>query len=285
MAPVAPPAQRRRGSAVNPFTPRLELRLVSDPAAVGRARHAVEEFARRCGLDEQACQDLGLCLNEAMSNIIRHAYNGATDRPIEISAENQPEHFRLRLRDWGNARTPPLQASADHDPMTPGGLGMICLCRLMDEVKFEPQPDGMVLHLVRRKSNGSPAMSQQPCSLIHSSRLVGATLVVAIEGEIDLNNSPDLRRALFALVEQHKPTTVVLNLAGVPYMDSSGVAVLVELLRKLGKAPGRICLAHLQARVRGLLEIARLNTIFTLADDEPSALASITGAPRPSGAP
>ena len=64
---------------------------------------------------------------------------------------------------------------------------------------------------------------------------------------------------------------VVLNLSQVPYMDSSAVAVLVELLRKLNG--GKIFLTDLQKRVQGLLEVAKLSTIFKIVPTEKEALA------------
>jgi anti-anti-sigma factor len=56
-------------------------------------------------------------------------------------------------------------------------------------------------------------------------------------------------------------------------MDSSAIAVLVEMLQKVRKGGGQIFLTNLQPRVKGLLEIARLDTIFVLAADENEALA------------
>jgi anti-anti-sigma factor len=110
-------------------------------------------------------------------------------------------------------------------------------------------------------------------SLVPSARLEGTTLVAAVTGEIDLNNSPEMRNALLELVGRHGVRKLVLNLSRVPYMDSSAIAVLVELLRKLGKG-GTVALTDLQPRVKGLLEIARLDTIFSIARTEQDALAS-----------
>lgn len=98
----------------------------------------------------------------------------------------------------------------------------------------------------------------------------GQTLVAAIAGEVDLNNSPELRDGLMELAHRHAPRRMVLNLNLVPYMDSSAVAVLVELLRRIGK--GRLTLTGLQPRVKGLLEIARLDTIFKIVESEQDAL-------------
>lgn len=108
--------------------------------------------------------------------------------------------------------------------------------------------------------------------LIPSTRMVKDALVVSVKGEIDLHNSPDLRVALLELLQKHEPKRLVLNLAEVAYMDSSAIAVLVELLQRVRRVGGKIYLVQLQHRVRGLLEIARLDTIFVIADSEADAL-------------
>jgi anti-sigma B factor antagonist len=98
-------------------------------------------------------------------------------------------------------------------------------------------------------------------------------VVASIRGEIDLHNSPELRGVLLDLLARYEPKRLVLNLAQVPYMDSSAIAVLVEALQKMRKTGGKICLTDLQPRVKGLLEIARLDSIFVVAKDEEEALA------------
>ena len=110
-------------------------------------------------------------------------------------------------------------------------------------------------------------------TLIPSARSEDDALVVSVTGEIDLNNSPELRAALFGLLDKSPSKRVILNLESVPYMDSSAIAVLVELLRRMGKGPNKVFLTNLQPRVRGLLEIARLNTIFVVTENEVEALA------------
>ncbi|HRK29797.1 MAG TPA: STAS domain-containing protein [Tepidisphaeraceae bacterium] len=109
-------------------------------------------------------------------------------------------------------------------------------------------------------------------NLIPSARMEGDVVIAAVDGEVDLKNSPDLREVLLDLINTQKPKKVVLNLSKVSYMDSSAIAVLVESLQKLRKAGGKMCLTNLQPRVRGLLEIARLDSIFVLAKDEAEAL-------------
>ncbi len=108
--------------------------------------------------------------------------------------------------------------------------------------------------------------------LIPTAKQDGDTVVAAVRGEIDLHNSPDLRGALLNILAQAQPKKLILNLSTVPYMDSSAIAVFVESLQKLRKAGGKLYLTNLQPRVKGLLEIARLDSIFVLCADEAEAL-------------
>lgn len=107
--------------------------------------------------------------------------------------------------------------------------------------------------------------------LIPRATVENNVLFAAVRGDIDLHNSPELRTLLLEAVQTHGVRCLVLDLGQVPYMDSSAIAVLVEALQRLRRTSGKIVLHSLQPRVRGLLEIARLDTIFTVASDEADA--------------
>jgi anti-anti-sigma factor len=110
------------------------------------------------------------------------------------------------------------------------------------------------------------------CSaLVPSARVDAEAIFARVRGEIDLHNSPELRGELMDLIARTNRQRIVLDLSEVPYMDSSAIAVLVELLQKLRKQGGRVYLLKLQPRVRGLLEIARLDTIFKVIEREEEA--------------
>jgi anti-sigma B factor antagonist len=110
-------------------------------------------------------------------------------------------------------------------------------------------------------------------TLIPSTRLEGNAQLISVRGEIDLHNSPELRAEVLRLLALTPLKKLILNLGEVPYMDSSAIAVLVEALQKMRKVGGQIFLTNLQPRVKGLLEIARLDSIFVVSKDEAEALA------------
>jgi anti-sigma B factor antagonist len=108
--------------------------------------------------------------------------------------------------------------------------------------------------------------------LVSAPRTRGDAVIADVVGDIDLHNSPELRNAIMAILSSSKAKKLVLNLGMVPYMDSSAIAVLVEALQKLRRDGGRVILTSLQPRVKGLLEIARLDTIFALVATEDDAV-------------
>ncbi|MDB5294333.1 MAG: putative anti-sigma regulatory factor, serine/threonine protein kinase [Phycisphaerales bacterium] len=131
----------------------VHLRVTSEPAEIAGVRKAAEAYATAAGFDDAAVAEIGLVVNEAMANVIRHAYGNAPGRPIEFDADLTPDAdptLRLRLRDWGTGRMP--GRGRGYIPGVPGGLGLVCLREMTNGVEYEPQPGGgMLLTLTKRR--------------------------------------------------------------------------------------------------------------------------------------
>jgi anti-sigma B factor antagonist len=97
--------------------------------------------------------------------------------------------------------------------------------------------------------------------------------VFAPEGALDLHVSPEIRAALRELIDQ-KPKRLVVDLSRVPYVDSSGLAVLIGAMQSLEHEGGVFMLAAAQDAVRTILESARLDQYFRLYPDVETALAA-----------
>ncbi|HLO76712.1 MAG TPA: STAS domain-containing protein [Magnetospirillum sp.] len=96
-------------------------------------------------------------------------------------------------------------------------------------------------------------------------------VVVALAGEIDLQHSPDVRRRLMELMFERRD--VLVDLARVIYIDSSGIASLVEAYQMARKNATRFVLVAVSQPVLRVLQLARLDKVFTLADSVEAALA------------
>jgi serine/threonine-protein kinase RsbW len=143
----------------NTTTPprRLELQVTSHPSHLATVRKAIESFADANGFDARAVAEIGLCVNEAIANIIRHAYAGNPSRPVHIAAQMEDRDVAggrivITLRDWGNGVDPNTLPRRPYNPLEPGGVGLICLQQWMDEVSYASQPGGgMLTTLMRRR--------------------------------------------------------------------------------------------------------------------------------------
>ncbi len=99
---------------------------------------------------------------------------------------------------------------------------------------------------------------------------VDGLVVVAPSGDVDLSVSREFQGHLKKAMES-RPPRVVINLSKVPYMDSSGVATLVEAMQIARRQSTRLILCALQDKVRSIFEIARLDRVFTIVLDESEA--------------
>ena len=97
--------------------------------------------------------------------------------------------------------------------------------------------------------------------------------VLPLRGEIDLHVSPRISSSLNAMIKE-KPAHLVVDLSEVSYIDSSGLAVLIEGMQNVNGYGGKFSLAGLQDSVRPIFEIARLDQVFRIFPDVEGALAS-----------
>ena len=91
-------------------------------------------------------------------------------------------------------------------------------------------------------------------------------VITAISGEVDLYSSPDVRKKLIEITSK-KIQFVIIDLSNVSYMDSSGVATLVEGLQIVEKYKGKLLLFGLNSMVREVFELSRLDTVFSIYEN------------------
>ncbi len=98
------------------------------------------------------------------------------------------------------------------------------------------------------------------------------TGILALEGDIDMHRSPEVKETLEPLIAKKIPR-ILVDLSAVTYIDSSGLATMIETLQRIQSYGGKFALFGLRESVRHVFEIARLDQIFSLFKDEASALA------------
>ena len=98
--------------------------------------------------------------------------------------------------------------------------------------------------------------------------------VVEVSGEIDFHSSRELREKFQEILDP-KCSKLLVSLRKVSYIDSSGLATFVEALQRMKRLGGKLVLAGLAPAVRGVFEIAKLDSIFSLSDSEEKGLVAL----------
>jgi len=120
------------------------------------------------------------------------------------------------------------------------------------------------------------SVSQRPAIKI-STRQQGAATILDLIGDITLFNSPEIRKALILELKEKRVPHLLINMVGVPYIDSSGVASLVEGLKISRDLNSRFALYGLSKSARTVLELTHLLKVFEVHQTEQEAL----DAPQP----
>jgi anti-sigma B factor antagonist len=107
-----------------------------------------------------------------------------------------------------------------------------------------------------------------------SSRRLDKTTIFDVSGDIDFANSPELRQSVLREIREAHTPRVVINLSKVHYIDSSGVASLVEGLKASRDLGSRFILIGLSTSAREVLQLSRLLKVFEIYENEEQALAS-----------
>lgn len=129
----------------------LEHRFAADPKALAEMRHRLADVLLGSGAGDEDRRALVLALDEAASNVIRHAYRGPCEGQISLSVVRDGADLHFELRDDAPCVDPTRVRPRDLDECRPGGLGVNIIDALMDEWRFEPLAGGAGNRLVMRK--------------------------------------------------------------------------------------------------------------------------------------
>ena len=122
-----------------------ELEIRSDLEDLRRAREFVREFCRMVPaglLDQDDVAEFELAVNEAASNIMKHAYHGRADQRIQLEADAFPGHVSIRLHHLGDSFDPAAAPPPALDGSRESGFGIYLITRSVDEVRYSRDERG-----------------------------------------------------------------------------------------------------------------------------------------------
>jgi anti-sigma B factor antagonist len=106
-------------------------------------------------------------------------------------------------------------------------------------------------------------------------RTKGDIYIIDVQGEVDLYSSTKLREYIFTTIKQQHPKTLIIELSGVRYIDSSGIATLVEGLKLANEYEIQFKLVGLSHIVLEVFELVRLQRVFDIYPTEEDAMGDV----------
>jgi serine/threonine-protein kinase RsbW len=138
--------------------PPLILQIPSRTEFLAVVRDVTRGWAEVAGFEKKDAEQIALAVDEAVTNVIEHAYGGADDKVVELRFEDRGEDFQVDVVDNGITVDPKTMPRVDLEKYASerrtGGLGVHLMSRIMDSVTFRRSARRNVCCLVRRKPGG-----------------------------------------------------------------------------------------------------------------------------------
>jgi anti-sigma regulatory factor (Ser/Thr protein kinase) len=135
--------------------------MPSHPRFLAIIRAAVGEVGLVYGLPEESCQKLILAVDEAVANVIRHAYKNCYDQEIELNCRIDGDQMEFTLLDQGEPPDPARICGQPLNDILLSGRGTHLIKAIMDEMCYERVPGGNQLRLVKHLPAAKSGASEQ----------------------------------------------------------------------------------------------------------------------------
>ena len=130
----------------------IKLSIASDPKWMALVRSVMSNVAVRMNFKRSQIRKLVLAVDEACTNVIKHAYLGDKNKQIIICSKVFDDRLEILIKDFGQKADPDTFRPRDLKNIKPGGLGMYFINEVMDEVKYDTSlPAGTELCLIKYK--------------------------------------------------------------------------------------------------------------------------------------
>lgn len=118
----------------------VRLRIPAKAEYVTLCRLALTGLAQLRAMDDATVADIKLALTEAVSNSVRHAYDGSTDGHVDIRYELHPDRLDIEVVDDGAGFDPDEPPALEGDELSEGGLGIAIIRTIADEFEIHSKP-------------------------------------------------------------------------------------------------------------------------------------------------
>lgn len=247
---------------------------------IERISREVDAFARRLGLPLGMVFDVNLALDEVLTNIIMYAYDDQEEHQIVVRLRLERERFVVDVEDDGrefdplSTVEPDLGAPVEERPV--GGLGLSLVRRLVSELAYDRRGGWNVLTMTRFLGAMGRNLRESPAYVTEERE--GDVVVLEVSGRLDSAGAAAFEEELLGRIaagDRH----IVIDCAGLRYINSAGLRVLLVAAKRLAADGGAIALAAASGQMRSVVQVVGFDLVFPVCDTVEEAKAAVLGAP------
>lgn len=218
-------------------------------------------------LDEDVIFSVKLCLHEAVINAVKHGNKLNSDLTVEIDINIDENWLTIEVTDQGEG----FNFKRLPDPTKPEnvlkleGRGIFLINNLMNKVQFSN--GGRTIKMMKKVKKGRRGRMDIKTEVIDGIN------VVILEGEINVSNAMELKKA-FGEILDTGAAKILVDFEQVSFIDSSGLAVLIELVNRLQEVKGKLNLCNVNRKIKGIFEITKIHKMMDIFESRETALSS-----------
>lgn len=133
----------------------VQVEIESKLENVHTVQDAVHDVCEQCGVEDDTRYDVELCVVEATTNVIRHAYKGRSGEKVSVTISADDDQIVIEVADRGELGflcvRPIMIESSDIPSLPEGGMGLAIIRSVMDEVSYCSSKDGRNVFLMKKR--------------------------------------------------------------------------------------------------------------------------------------
>lgn len=247
----------------------IEVRreFASDAAQLAELRGLVRDSCRAAwaGAPEETVGHVELAVQEAATNILRHAYAGAPG-PIRLELAAGPDRLDVLLTHDGRDFDPTAVPPPAFDGSRAGGFGVYLIHTCMDRVTYLHGDGRRGVRMTKFRATGP---KEKPMNLVVET-FGDVTAVTINEEQLEVGTADEVRTALEQALDGAKK--VVIDLSRVQFVDSRGCGVILSCLKRLAERGGDLRLCRVNKPVRTVFDLIRLHKMCDIHDTREQAI-------------
>ncbi|RHJ82678.1 anti-sigma factor antagonist [Parabacteroides sp. AM08-6] len=241
-----------------------EIVISNDLTEVIGITRFVEDLGISLYLPPNVTRNICLAVEEAVTNIIRHAYPDGKTGKISLRASFVNGELTFLIVDDGISFDPTLKSEISSNPsvgqILTGGLSFFLVCRTMDEVTYHTVDSLNYLMLTKRiKATDEPqeTMKTNFCK-------IEDIIILTIEGRLDTVNAREFESTILPMLVNNTKRIVIVNCKWLTYISSSGLRSFILLQKSMSNRNEHLILEAMSPEIRKIFDMTGCSSLFTI---------------------